>query len=41
MTVVMELTERELEILEEAIGLPIEDEDDAEDSIRRLIDNCM
>lgn len=37
----MELSAKELEILEEAIGFPIEDEDDAEDSIHRLIDNCM
>lgn len=41
MKVVIDLNETEIKRLEEAIGLSIEDEDDAEDSIHRLIEVCM
>lgn len=41
MKVVVELSEKEVKRLEEAIGFDIEDEDDVVDSIHTLIENCM
>lgn len=41
MKVVIDLSEKEIEKLVEALGFPIENESDAEASIHVLIQDCM
>lgn len=41
MKVTIDLSEKEIERIEEAIGFQIEDEEDAEYSLRLMIENCM
>ena len=41
MKLVIEISEKEIELLEEAVGLSVKDEDDADYAIHVLINNCM
>ena len=41
MKVTIDLSEKEIERIEEAIGFQIEDEEDAEYSLHLMIENCM